>query len=167
MADPFGAHRLKPGAPSSDQVDMARPLTAVRTRRRPSDVRGDDVGDIVVGWLVRVVVSVAVVGVLLFDAVSIAAAKMSVTDQASMAARAASDDWVVHHSQQMAFDAAWDAAKEANPTNTVDTQSFTVAQNGTVRLTVHRTAPTLVLRLVGPAHHWADVVGEGVGRTGT
>jgi hypothetical protein len=150
---------------------MARPLTAVHTRTRhsdgPSDVPGNDVGDIVVGWLVRVVASVAVVGVLLFDAVSIAAAKMSVTDQASMAARAASDDWAIHHSQQSAFDAAWAAATEANPTNTVDTRSFQVAQNGTVRLTVHRTAPTLVLRLVGPAHHWADVVGEGVGRTGT
>jgi len=70
---------------------MARPLTALHARRRPSDVRCD-VGDIVVGWLVRVVASVAVVGVLLFDAVSIAAAKMSVTDQASMAARAASDN---------------------------------------------------------------------------
>jgi hypothetical protein len=145
---------------------MARPLTAVRTRTCRPDVRGD-VGDIVVGWLVRVVASVAVVGVLLFQAVSIAAATLPDTAPASRAARGASDDWVSHHSQQSAFDAAWAAATEANPTNTVDPKSFQVAQNGTVHLTVHRTAPTLVLRLVGPAHHWADVVGEGVGRTGT
>jgi hypothetical protein len=144
---------------------MARPLSAARPPARPSDV--PDRGDIVVGWLVRVVASVAVVGVLLFDVVSVAAAKMSVTDQASVAARAASDDWVIHHDQQSAFDAAWASATEANPTNTIDTRNFRIAQGGTVRLTVHRTAPTLVLRLVGPLHHWADVAGEGVGRTST
>ena len=140
---------------------MARLLCAARS----SDV--PDRGDIVVGWLVRVVVSVAVAGVLMFDLVSVGAAKMSVTDQASMAARAASDDWLIHHNQQSAFDTAWANATEANPTNTVDTRTFKVAQNGTVRLTVHRTAPTLVLRLVGPLNHWADVAGEGVGRTDT
>jgi hypothetical protein len=143
---------------------MARPLEATGPRRRPG---ARDRGDIVVGWLVRVVASVAVVGVLLFDVVSVAAAKMSVTDQASTAARAASDDWLVHHDQQSAFDAAWTSATEANPTNSVDTQTFRVAPNGTVRLTVHRIAPTLVLRLVGPLEHWADVAGEGVGRSST
>jgi hypothetical protein len=143
---------------------MARPFTATRASTRPSV---PDEGDIVVGWLVRVVASVAIAGVLLFDLVSVAAAKMSVTDQASMAARTASDDWAVHHDQQSAFDAAWTSATEANPTNTVDTRSFRVAQGGTVRLTVRRTAPTLVLRLVGPLSHWADVAGEGVGRTDT
>ena len=135
-------------------------MAALRAR-----VRTDDRGDIVVGWLVRVVASVAVVGVLLFDAVSIGAAKMSVTDEASQAARAASDSWLSRHDQQAAFDAAWAEAVDSNPTNTVDTKNFRVEQNGTVHLTVERTAPTLVLRLVGPLRHWADVSGEGVGRT--
>jgi hypothetical protein len=126
-----------------------------------------DRGDIVVGWLVRVVVSVAVVGLVLFDAVSVGAAKMSVTDQAAEAARAASDSWLAHHDQQAAFDAAWQEATEADAANTVDTHSFRVEQNGTVHLTVKRTAPTLVLRLIGPLEHWADVSGDGVGRATT
>lgn len=129
--------------------------------------RTDDRGDVVVGWLVRVVASVAVVGVLLFDAISVGAAKMSVTDQASEAARAASDNWLSRHDQQAAFDAAWQAATDSNAANTVDTRSFRVEKNGTVHLTVERTAPTLVLRLVGPLQHWADVSGEGVGRSAT
>jgi hypothetical protein len=143
---------------------MARPFTLTRA---PTRQPVPDRGDIVVGWLVRVVASVAVAGVLLFDLVSVGSAKMSVTDQASMAARAASGDWAAHHDQQSAFDAAWTNATEANPTNTVDTRTFRIAQGGTVRLTVRRTAPTLVLRLVGPLNHWADVAGEGVGRADT
>jgi hypothetical protein len=142
---------------------MARTVLAASR----AGVRADDRGDIVVGWLVRVVASVAVVGVLLFDAVSVGAAKMSVTDQAAQAARAASDSWLTRHDQQVAFDAAWKAATEANPANTVDTKTFRVERNGTVHLTVERTAPTVVLQLVGPLRHWADVSSEGVGRTGT
>jgi hypothetical protein len=143
---------------------MARPVTAARPVPT-SDAR--DRGDIVVGWLVRVVASVAVVGVILFDAISIGTAEMSVTDQASTAARAASTDWLSHHDQQSAFDAAWESATQANALNTVDTHTFRVEQNGTVHLTVERTAPTLVLRLLGPLSHWADVTGEGVGRSTT
>jgi hypothetical protein len=147
---------------------MVRSVTAAPSRRTPADTRGrGDRGDIVVGWLVRVMVSVAVVGVLLFDVISVGAAKMSVTDQASTAARAASDNWLNHHDQQAAFDAAWQAATQANPANTVDTHGFRVEQNGTVHLTVDRTAPTLVLHLVGPLRHWADVTGESVGRSDT
>ncbi len=129
--------------------------------------RARDRGDIVVGWLVRVVVGVAVVGVILFDAISVGAAKMSVTDQAVEAARAASDNWLNHHDQQAAFDAAWRAATAANAANRVDTTTFRVEPNGTVHLTLERTAPTLVLHLVGPLDYWADVSSEGVGRADT
>jgi hypothetical protein len=144
-------------------VDMARPVTA----HRPCAAGPRDRGDIVVGWLVRVVVGVAVVGIVLFDTISVGAAKMSVTDQAAAAARAASDDWLTRHDQQAAFDAAWDNAVDANATNRVDTRTFRVEQNGTVHLTVRRTAPTLVLGLIGPLKHWADVSAEGVGRSST
>lgn len=143
---------------------MAGPVTLVRRR---TSTRERDRGDVVVGWLVRVVASVAVVGVLLFDVVSVGAAKMSVIDQAGTAARAASDDWLTHHNQQAAFDAAWTSAIESNATNSVDTKSFRVDQTGTVRLDVHRTAPTLLLHLVPPLRHWADVTGSGVGRPAT
>ncbi|HET8615017.1 MAG TPA: hypothetical protein VFL94_05790 [Actinomycetales bacterium] len=141
---------------------MVRPATAARREPRPDE---RERGDIVVGWLVRVVATLAVVGVLLFDAISVGTATMSVTDQASEAARVASTDWLAHHDQQSAFDAAWTAATQANATNTVDTHTFRVEKNGTVHLTMHRTAPTLVLRLLGPLSHWADVTGQGVGRS--
>jgi hypothetical protein len=146
---------------------MARSALAASDAASDASERVGDRGDIVVGWLVRIVVTVAILGVILFDAVSVGAAKMSVTDEAGDAARAASDSWLSHHDQQAAFDAAWQAAITANAANTIDTTTFRVEQNGTVHLTLERTAPTLVLHLVGPLDHWADVSSEGVGRAST
>jgi hypothetical protein len=142
---------------------MGRAAAVVLGRVRPA-LRLER-GDVVVGWLVRLVAGVAVAGLVLFDAISVGVAAMSVTDQASTAARAASDSWLTRHDQQQAFDAAWQSAVDANAGNTVDTHSFRVQRNGTVELSVHRTAPTLVLRLLGPLSHWAVVTGDAVARS--
>ena len=66
-----------------------------------------DTGDIVVGWLVRLVASLAVVGVLLFDGISLGVAPLEVMDQAADASRVASGEVASGRSAQDAYDAAW------------------------------------------------------------
>lgn len=107
-----------------------------------------DRGDIVVGWLVRVIALLAVVGVMSFDALSVLSARLSVEDQAAAAARAAADTWSTTHVAQTAFDSAWRSAAEANPTNDVDVASFRIDPSGAAHVTVSREAPTFVMRMI-------------------
>src|SRR6476646_4112317 len=110
-----------------------------------SRLGGGDRGDIVLGWLVRVVALLAVVGVMAFDGLSIASSRLSIEDQASDAARAAADTWATGHNAQNAFDSAWRSATEANATNELNPKTFSVDRSGIAHVTVTRTAPTFVV----------------------
>lgn len=125
---------------------------------------GADRGDIVLGWLVRLVAVLALLGVCAFDSLSIGASRLSIADQASDAARAAAERWEGTHDAQSAFDSAWNSATEANPTNEIPVTSFSIDSTGQARLTVGREAPTFLIRLVPPLRHWALVQADGVSR---
>jgi hypothetical protein len=154
---------MRPAAPVALQRTPRVAGPVHRARRAVGPQHGDR-GDIVVGWLVRIILTCAIAGVVLFDLISIGVAKMSVTDNAETAARAASSAWSAKHDNQSAFDAAWTAATQANEGNTVDTHTFRVDADGTAHVTVHRTASTILVRLIGPIRDWADVQGDGSGR---
>ena len=115
-------------------------------------LHGDD-GGVVIGWLTRVVVTFAIIGVGLFDAISIGTTSTAVADQGSTAAQEASSVWNSTHDIQQAYDAAVAAAGAAAARKEVSTTRFTVDPDGTVHLVIERTAPTLVV------HHWSRTAG--------
>ncbi len=123
--------------------------------RRPTP-RGDD-GGVVIGWLTRVVITFAVIGVLLFDAISVGTTSTSVADQGSTAAQEASTTWNTSHDIQKAYDAAVASAIAADPLNEVTTKGFSVDPDGTVHLVIWRTAPTLVISKWSRTAGWARV----------
>lgn len=123
-----------------------------------------DRGDIVLGWITRIVVVFAVAGVALFDAISVGTTYVNVSDQAANAAREASETWDSTKSPQKAYESAVAAATKSDDGNAVDPKSFRIDPDGRVHLRVRRTATTLVLYRVGPLRHWADVEGDGSGR---
>jgi hypothetical protein len=112
-------------------------------------------GDIVLGWLTKLAATLAVVGVLGFDAVSLATAQFSAEDTAQQAARAAVETFGNTKDVQQAYDAAYAVA--AADGATVDAPTFAPAQDGSVTLTLRTTASTLLVEKVPPARGWADV----------
>src|SRR4051795_11394444 len=133
---------------------MAGPVSVARSHRL---ARGSERGDALMGWLVKIAVVLGVVGIALFDAISIGSTSVTIADQGSYAARAASEVWQQDQDLQQTYAAAVAAAQEENPANTVATQDFRVDEDGTVHLTVARTASTIVVRRIGPLAKWAHV----------
>ena len=114
-----------------------------------------DRGDIVLGWLTKLVGTLAVLGVLGFDLISLGAARYQAEDHAQAAVRAASERFDTAKDLQAAYDAA--VAEVARHGDTIDPQTFTVAPDGAVTLTLRRTAPTMVVEKIGPARAWAEI----------
>ncbi len=113
-----------------------------------------DAGDVVVGWLVKLVAVFSVVGVLAFDGVSVGAAELAVTDTAVAAARAAGLELGSGATAQQAYDAAQSAASEDDGLNEVPVEDFVVAADMSVSLLVRRTAPTMVLHHIPGSDAW-------------
>lgn len=128
-------------------------LLAQRRASGPSTT--SDRGDIVMGWLTKIVAVLAVAGIGLFDAISIGTTAVTLTDQGSYAAREASETWKTSQNLQQAYNQAVATAIEQNPDNVVDAATFRIDKDNTVYLTVSREAPTLVLYRWGRTHEWA------------
>ncbi len=124
-----------------------------------------DRGDIVLGWLVKITLVLAVVGAAAFDAISIGTTRMTVEDQGDTAARAASETWLRTRDAKASLDAATQSATEANPLNVVVPSSFRVDADGTARFTIERVASTLVVRYIGPLRKVATVDAPAIGRS--
>lgn len=105
-------------------------------------------GGIVMGWLVKIVLAGALVGVVGFDAAALLSARFGLIDQGETAARAASESWQGLRNIQVAYDAAAATAAQANAGNTVDAATFAVSPDGTVRLQITRQVTTLLLHRV-------------------
>lgn len=124
-----------------------------------------DRGDIVLSWLVKVTIVLAVLGVAAFDAISIGITRLSVQDQGDTAARAASETWSRTRDAGESYRAAQAAAVEANPLNVVLASSFRIEPDGTARFTIERRASTLVVRYIGPLRKVAVVDAPAAGRS--
>lgn len=134
---------------------------------RRDDLAVCDAGGIVIGWLVKLMVAAAVLGVIAFDTLSIGSSRVNIMDQGTVAAIEASENWRAQGNIQAAYDAALAAALEANKTNEIDTESFTVDPDGTVHLRISREAPTLVVSKFAQIRSWAMVRADASGRSGT
>lgn len=126
---------------------------------------GDDRGDIVLGWLTRVTLVLAVLGVIAFDAISIGTTRMTVQDQGDAAARAASETWLRTHDANASLAAATQSALEGNPLNVVIATSFRVEPDGTARFRIRRQASTLLVQRIGPLRKIATVSAPATGRS--
>lgn len=115
-----------------------------------------DRGDIVLGWLGKLVAVLGVTAVVAFDGLSVAGASLSLEDQAVVAARDASDAFLRMPTAQAAYDAGFASAVGADPTNELRPDDLRISPDRAVTVTLRRTAPTLVLQRIGPLRHWAD-----------
>jgi hypothetical protein len=121
-----------------------------------------DRGDIVLGWLTKLVAVLAVLGLLGFDAVSLALARFTAEDHAQQAARAAAATFSQTHVPQAAYDAA--LGEVVAHGDTIDPASFATAQDGAVTLTLSRTAPTLLLERIPQLRGWTQMSATVTGR---
>ena len=115
-------------------------------------------GDVVLGWLTRLVAVLAVLGVLGFDGVSLVQARFQAADRATTAASAAADAYRANHDLQSAFNAAYATVPAGD---TIETKTFSIAPDGTVTLRLHHEAPTLIVSKIGPLKKWQDAVETG------
>lgn len=123
---------------------------------------GSSAGSIVLGWLTKLAITLALLGLLAFDGIALLTANFTAADHANTDASAAADNFKITHDVQQAYNAA--AALAAKDSETIETKTFTVRHSdGHITLTLHRTATTLWM------HHFsflkkytdASAVGEG------
>ena len=152
------------GSPADVQSMLAVSRRAARAGWA-ADTPVSDRGDIVLGWLTKLTVIMALVGVVLFDAISVGTTTASVADQGTSAALQASAMWDQSKDLQAAYNSAVAAAVEQNPLNELDPKTFSIDADGTVHLTLSRDAKTLVLYRWGRSAKWAHVSQSAKGRS--
>lgn len=123
-----------------------------------------DRGDIVLGWLSKLVVVLGVLGLIAFDGISLAQARFQAADRATSAASAAAEDYKTNHDVQKAYNAAYATVSGGD---TIETKTFSVSTDGAVKLRLHHEATTLLVSRIGPLKKWADAVETGEGRPGS
>lgn len=114
----------------------------------------------VIGWLTKLALVLAVLGVLLFDSASLVIGRVSVADHADNAAQAAADSWRQQHSYQ----AALLAAQSAAGTDEVVPNSLVIAADGGTTVVLHHDVQTLVVQHVPQLHDLTTVTGTGNAR---
>jgi Tfp pilus assembly protein PilX len=146
-------------------VMSALPRTVVRRIR---DGGPTDRGDIVLGWLVRVVAVLALLGLFVFEGLSLVAARVSGTDAANQIALEASEAYLNHNGSPAArtkaagMAAHSEAGKHAAE---IITNSIKVQKDGTVHLRIRRTATTLFLYRTKHTAALAVIESEGNARS--
>jgi hypothetical protein len=124
-----------------------------------------DRGSIVLGWLGKLAIGFALLGLLAFDGFTVVVASFGAADDATTAASAAADDFHTSKSVQSAYNAA--VAAVSGKGDTVETTSFSIAQNGQVTLTVDRHPKTLWMHRIGALKHFLDIRQTATGAPGS
>ena len=121
----------------------------------PHAGRGGERGDVGLGWLTRLTVSLTLLALVGFDAVSLGAARFQAEDHAQTAARAAAESYQGSRDVQRSYDAAL-AAVAPSP-DTIDVESYLIGPDGSVTLRLRRQVPTLLVEKVPALRDWATV----------
>ncbi|HET9187085.1 MAG TPA: hypothetical protein VFN80_03960 [Acidothermaceae bacterium] len=122
-----------------------------------------DSGDIILGWLTKLVIGISLTGVVAFDGVSIGVAHVSTIDDANSAALAASHAWQDSHDMNRALQAAQQTAAQHG--ETVVDNSLSVDADGTAHVAVQREATTLIVRHIHALRSWIEITASGSGRS--
>jgi hypothetical protein len=119
-----------------------------------------DRGSIVIGWLTKLFVAAAVVGVLGYDAVSIGQGRVSVGDEADQIAVDAHDTWATTASVDKAYATA---VKEAAASgDSVPRLGFSIQpKTGLVTVTVQHSVDTLLAKRFGFSRPWTKMSATG------
>jgi hypothetical protein len=122
---------------------------------------GNDRGAARMITITRLVIVLAIVGVLGYDGFSIMSAHVNTENDAQTAAYAASQAYnsQSNHNLPAAYAAA--VASVRGKGETVLTTGFTANADGTIHLTVQRIAPTVVIKHFGSLHSWTVVTERG------
>jgi len=115
------------------------------------------------GWLAKVAIVLSVLGIIGFDGASLLHTQFTTSDTAARAASEAVDAWTNSKDVQAAYAAAEVSASESG--GTVPKKTFAIDADGTVQLEVRATAPTFVLRHIGPLKHFAVITSSGTARS--
>lgn len=114
-------------------------------------------GGIVTGWLLKIVLVLGIVGIVAFDAIAITVAHVTASDDAHSIGEAASDAIVVSHAspdraRELALDRASTRGIRLRP------EDLVVQDDGTVTVTIRRTANTVVAQRLGPLVQYTKIV---------
>lgn len=118
-------------------------------------------GSIVLGWLTKLVLGLALLSLVLFDGIALMSASLNASDHANTAASVAADVFKTTNSAQASYNAA--AAEAAKNLESIDPSSFKVDSTGHVTLTVDRDASTIWMQKVGFLKKYTHVTGDGEG----
>lgn len=116
----------------------------------------------VLGWLTKVVATLAVLGLVGFDAVSLGAARFRAEDRAQQAARVAAESFSSTKDMQTSYEAALDEVLDTG--DTIDPASFTVSPQGWVTLSLRHETATLLVEKIAPLREYAVVTRTVTGR---
>lgn len=120
-----------------------------------------DAGAIVLGWLTKVVISLAVLGFLSYDGIAILTANVSAADRANTLASEAADDVRAMRDVNKAYAAI--SAQAAESGDTIEPKDFQVSSNGHVTLVVRHEASSLWMNRIGPLRKFLHVHATGEG----
>jgi hypothetical protein len=120
---------------------------------------GRESGSIVLGWLTKLIVVLALAGVVFFDFVSVGVARMSASDDANTAAQGAACEWLHSHDVQQAYNAAVETV--TSPAERVLVRGFQIDTDGSVHLLLRRDVTTLVAFRISPLKKYTVVTAHG------
>jgi hypothetical protein len=118
-----------------------------------------DTGLLQIGWMARLLVALAVLGVIGYDGVAVVVAHVKGEDDAQNAAQAASQAWVATHNVTGAFAAAQQAVAGGN--DHILRRGFSIDSDDTVHLLLRRSATTLLMGRIGPLKKYTVVTVHG------
>jgi hypothetical protein len=120
----------------------------------------DDLGSIVIGWLTRVALALAVVGILGYDAVAIGQGRVNAADEADQIAQDAHDTWSETHNVNKAYATARDEA--AAKGDSIPAGGFTIEpKTGLVTVKVRHSVDTLIVKRFGFSRPWTTMTATG------
>jgi len=122
----------------------------------------DDRGGVIVGYFTKIALVLSIVAIVCFDAVAVGVARVSIEDTARAAASAGAESWNSSRNKTMAYRAALDEAEHHGAT--IKDKSFSIAADGTVKVTVEKDATTLLLYRTKKTSEWTHVEATASGR---
>lgn len=126
-----------------------------RARRQHAHRLADpDQGSVVVGWLTRIVLVAAILGIAGFELLSIVVAKVEVEDVGQTAAYQALDQYQASRSSEQAYQVASAYAEEHG--SQIPEKSFKI-DDGSVTFKLDKTATTLFLYRWDTSAKWAQI----------